>query len=318
MSILIAIVSFAAVICFLVFIHELGHYLVARWNGVHVHTFSVGMGPTINLFGYRLERIDKNGTLWRMAWLPIGGYVMMAGAEEIDPQTGKMQPSAIDRGIDPQNYYGTKSPWQRMAIAVAGPLANFLFAIVAFAAIFFFNGEVKIAAVIGDVTPDSPAAVAGLQTGDKVVELNGQAVEDYQNMRIIVALNPEQTMPMVVLRDGEQVELSITPARLEKDGTGYIGVGISGEYESIEHGVFSATWRGVEQTANMTVLQTVGIYKIITGQMEASKSVAGPIGIAQMAGESTQNGGLMGLLGMTIMFSIVLGYMNLLPIPVLE
>jgi regulator of sigma E protease len=193
---------FLVVLTVLVFIHELGHFAVARLCGVRVEVFSIGFGP--ELFG----RTDRTGTRWKFSWLPLGGYVRMFGQEEnvIEGEAARPLTDA-ERKVS----FKDKSVWQRMAIVVAGPAANFLFAIVVLALIYGFTGKPFIPPVVGVVTPGSAAADAGLQTRDRILALNGAPVAEFGDIEIKVQLNLDQPLAITVDRAGQQLELTAHP-----------------------------------------------------------------------------------------------------------
>jgi regulator of sigma E protease len=193
---------FLVVLTVLVFIHELGHFAVARWCGVRVEVFSIGFGP--ELFGFT----DRTGTRWKFSWLPLGGYVRMFGQDENVIEGEAARPlSDAERKVS----FKDKNVGQRMAIVAAGPAANFLFAIVVLALIYVFVGKPYIDPVVGVVTPGSAAANAGLQTRDRIVSMNGSPVSEFGDIEIIVQLNLDQPLAIVLDRAGKQIELTAHP-----------------------------------------------------------------------------------------------------------
>ena len=202
--------AFLVALSVLVFFHELGHYLVARWNGVRVEVFSIGFGR--ELFGWT----DSHGTRWKFSIMPLGGYVKMfgdvnaasAGAAEVESMT----PAEKDV------CFHTKRVGQRAAIVFAGPLANYILAVVILALLYIFIGQQSTPAVVNEVLPGSAAATAGIRPGDKVVMVDGCAIERFEELRQVVSLRPDQTMQMDVLRDGHIVHLTVTPRRHQLPG----------------------------------------------------------------------------------------------------
>ncbi|MGI9493221.1 MAG: RIP metalloprotease RseP [Geminicoccaceae bacterium] len=193
------VIPFLVVLTILVFVHEYGHYIVARWNGVRVDVFSVGFGK--ELFGYT----DKAGTRWKFSLLPLGGYVKMHGDADASSST-------IDEvaARDPDSF-PAKNVLQRMAIIFAGPLANILFAAVALAFVFAVVGRPFTPAVVGKVQGESPAAIAGLQTYDRIVAVDGSDIESLEELRTIERHSAGVEMLLTVDREGQQLELSMTP-----------------------------------------------------------------------------------------------------------
>jgi regulator of sigma E protease len=193
---------FLIALTLLVFIHELGHFAVARWCGVRVEVFSIGFGP--ELFG----RTDRLGTRWKFSWLPLGGYVRMFGQADSALEGEAARPmSDAERAVS----FKEKHVWQRMAIVAAGPAANFLFAIVVLAVLYLAMGRPYLDPVVGVVTPGSAAADAGLQTGDRILAMNGSAVAEFGDIEPIVQLNLEHPLVINVDRNGKQLALTAHP-----------------------------------------------------------------------------------------------------------
>jgi regulator of sigma E protease len=307
------LIPFLVVLTVLVFVHELGHYLLARRNGVRVDVFSIGFGPEI--FG----RTDKAGTRWKFSLIPLGGYVKMFGDANAASQPGE----AGDVPPDQQQYaFQYKRLRQRAWIVAAGPLANFLFAIVVLAGLFMIYGQPYTPPVVGQVQPDSAAAEAGIQPGDRIVAIGGTSIERFEEVQRIVRLNPDSQLTIAVRRDGERVEVSARPTRTEVTDNfgnehviGLLGVTRSGmEYR--RHGPVRALLQAGEETAALTVgtLQAVG--QIISGTRSAEE-LGGPIRIAQMSGEVADTG-TVNLIWFMAVLSINLGLINLFPIPMLD
>ena len=203
---LIVIPAFLFVLTVVVFFHELGHFIVARWCGVTVRTFSVGFGPEI--FGF----YDKHGTRWRFAWIPLGGYVRFLddmNAASVPDTDALEEMTAEERA----GAFQAKSLPKRAAVVAAGPIANFILAIVIYAGLFSIVGQRVIEPRIDKVTPNSPAASVGLKAGDMVLEIDGQSIDSFVEIRRIEAINAEQPLQIVVLRDGRKLEFEAAPER---------------------------------------------------------------------------------------------------------
>jgi regulator of sigma E protease len=193
---------FLVALTVLVFIHELGHFLVARWCGVRVEVFSIGFGP--ELFGFS----DKTGTRWKVSWLPLGGYVRMFGQDDSVIEGEAARPmTAAERAVS----FKHKSVGRRMAIVAAGPAANFLFAVVVLALIYGIVGQRHSDPVIGTVTPNSAAAQAGLQAGDRILALNGNRIDEYGDIDAVVQLNLDKPLDISLDRSGQQLAVTAHP-----------------------------------------------------------------------------------------------------------
>src|SRR5680860_1009705 len=201
-TILSYLLPFLFVLTVVVFIHELGHFLVARWCGVAVKVFSIGFGPEI--FGF----YDSKGTRWRVSWIPLGGYVKFIDDENVASASGRKVFEALPEAERKRSFQG-KSLGQRAAIVAAGPIANFILAILIFTAIFSAFGERITAAKVDAVSANSAAERAGFQPGDSVVSIDGTAINSFTAMQRIVAMSPEEELHFVVDRGGSTVDLSL-------------------------------------------------------------------------------------------------------------
>jgi regulator of sigma E protease len=313
-SVSIAIVGFVLILSVLVFIHEMGHYLVARWNGVKVEVFSIGFGREI--FGWN----DKSGTRWKVSLLPLGGYVKMFGdADAASTPDGNLREMTEE---EKQVSFHHKRLGQRSAVVAAGPAANFLLAIVLLAGLFLVSGQPYTPTVIGQVMDDSPAKAAGFEPNDRIIAIDGKEVERFEDLQRIVALSPGEDIVFTVLRDGREVELPTTirsdtaeDSSGNRSTRGYLGVGRSGvEYREI--GPLTAVGAAFTETWNLTIGTLKAVGQIITGQRGADE-LGGPIRIAEMSGQALELG-----IGTVIWFaavlSINLGLINLFPVPMLD
>ena len=307
--------AFAFLITVVVFIHELGHYSIGKWCGIGVETFSIGMGKQI--WGKR----DKSGTLWRIAILPIGGYVKFYGDE--DP-TGKKSHSTEDKAND-QNFHN-KSVWKKIATTAAGPLFNFILAILIFSMIFLFRGESLVQPFIGDVVKGSPAYNSGLKTGDEIISVNGEDIFSFNDLRDHVMQSSNEELSLTLIRDGSQINISLMPeVVVSKDrfGSEYSSarIGVMGSQnpnhmELIRYGFFESFFRGTKETYNLSSKILVYLGNLISGR-ESIDQMGGPIKIVQISGEIS-NYGIIPLLALIAAISVNLGIINLLPIPVLD
>lgn len=308
------VVPFLIVLTVLVFVHELGHFLVARYFGVRVEVFSVGFGREI--FGWT----DRTGTRWKFSLIPLGGYVKMFGDANAASQPG----SDVD-ALPPEDRayaFQTKPLHARTAIVAAGPLANFLFALVVLTGLFMVVGQRFTPPVAGEIVADSAAAAAGIQPGDRFVELNGKTIERFEDIQRIVRPSAGRSLDAVVLRDGEPVTLTLVPRPSEvtdpfgnTEQIGLVGITRS-SIDYMRHGPVEAVWRSAGEIWEISVgtLQAVG--QIIVGSRSAEQ-LGGPLRIAQMSGTVAESGVVPVLWFMTVL-SINLGLINLFPVPMLD
>ncbi|HMA48253.1 MAG TPA: RIP metalloprotease RseP [Magnetospirillaceae bacterium] len=309
------VIVFLAILTVVVFVHELGHYLVARWCGVKIETFSIGFGP--ELFGW----YDKAGTRWRISALPLGGYVKMFGdADPASTPDSNREFTAAEKAV----AFQYKTVWQRIAVVFAGPAMNFIFGIVALAILLAVYGEPRNAPVIDQVQENSAAAEVGLQKGDRVVEAAGQQVKSWQDLQKIIQMSVGEPIPLVVTRDDQRVELLAHPQI--KEVTDLFGnvhktplLGIlpdTAATELVRFNPATALWESVTQTWDMVGSTLKGIGQMILGERDSSE-VGGPLRIAKGAGAAAKIG-LGGVAYYIILLSINLGLFNLFPVPLLD
>ncbi|MHC8493801.1 RIP metalloprotease RseP [Thalassospira sp. SM2505] len=305
------LLAFLFVLSVLVFVHEYGHYWVAIKNGVKVEAFSIGFGP--ELFGWK----DKKGTRWKVSLIPLGGYVKMFG--DMNPASAGQRD---DLNAEEEKYaFHHKGVGARAAIVFAGPLANFVFAIIVFTFLFAAVGQQRALPVVGDVLENSPAASAGLLSDDQVIAINGATVEWFSELSDIVRNHPAQTLAITVLRDGQSLELSVTPDSVTADENGvtqtFGRLGITaGAFDTSRDGVIEAVGRAFETAYSLTTQTFSALGEMVSGDRDSSE-LGGPIRIAQMSGQVAE-GGLGPLLFFMGYLSISLGLINLMPVPVLD
>ena len=307
------VLPFILVLTVLVFVHEMGHYLAARRCGVRVEVFSIGFGPEI--FGFTA----KSGTRWKFSAIPFGGYVRMFGEQAPDKQTGDVAHSEQEIEV---SFYN-KSLRQRAWIVFAGPLANFLFAIVVLAGLFSIVGQPYTPADVGKVIPGSAAEEAGLKPGDIFVKIDSTEIKRFEQVVRIVQLSPGRRLSVIVTRNGNEVRLTVVPKATEvtqfgsKQTIGRLGVSRSGgDMVFIRHDPLTAVWEASVRTVVLTgnILDALG--QIISGQRNA-KELGGPVRIAQISGDMAQAGIIM-IIQFAAILSINLGLINLFPIPLLD
>jgi len=312
------LVPFIFVLGLVVFFHEFGHYLVGRWCGVKVDAFSMGIGPEI--FAYT----TKNGERWRIAALPLGGYVKFHGdanATSTTPDAAVASMSKAERDVT----FGGQSVAKRAAIVVAGPLANFALAIVIFAGIFYTYGRHIIVPRVIAVQENSAAAVAGFKAGDLIVAVNGKEIESFSDMQRIVSTHADVAVVFKVQRETGVQDLTATPRMRELKGPfgrfriGVLGVEASNQGANVyekSYGVIDSTRLAVDET--IFVLERTAAY--IGGLFLGNESVdqlSGPIGTAAVAGEMAKIS-FGALLNLAAILSISIGILNLLPVPMLD
>lgn len=300
------IIGLVIVLGVLIFFHELGHFLVAKAFGVGVEKFSLGFGP-------KLVSKKMGGTEYRISALPLGGYVKMVGEQpdaEVDPE-------------DIEFSFNHKPVYQRMLIVAAGPFFNFVLCVVIFFLVFSAIGVMEMKPVIGEVSSDSPAQEAGLESGDEVVDIGGSSIDTWQEMAEIVSGSRGDPVVITLERDGEQKQLTITPQKKtvedifgEEHERYVIGITAAGETESARLNPIDAMGESLTRTWLIIKLTVVSVVKLIQGTLSLD-TLGGPIMIAEMAGEQVEHGAV-SLLSFIALVSVNLGILNLLPVPVLD
>ncbi|HEX4172400.1 MAG TPA: RIP metalloprotease RseP [Acetobacteraceae bacterium] len=297
--------AFVVVLGVLVFFHELGHYLAARWCRVHVEVFSIGFGPAIATWR------DRVGTVWKVAWLPLGGYVKLHGQERPDMPL----PEAAQR--IPGRVFHEKPVGSRALVVAAGPIANFLLAMVLFALLFATAGRPIILPVAGDVMPNSAAARAGIQVNDRIVSIAGTPTRTFEDVQRIITAHPDEMLPITIKRGDEEKTLSVLTEAHETGGrrVGMLGIrGGSMEFDRLSPP--QALIGGVTQTWQVTAETIGGLWQMVSGQ-RGTEDLGGPLRIAQLSGQVAQLG-LGSLISFIAVLSVNLGLINLFPIPVLD
>jgi regulator of sigma E protease len=306
------VIPFLIVLTILVFVHELGHYLIARYNKVKIEVFSIGFGP--ELFGWN----DSAGTRWKISAIPLGGYVRFFGDADA---SSRPDANSLDKMNSEEKSMSlhSKRVGQRMAVAVAGPMANFLFAIAIFSGLFVIKGEPILPAVIGEVVPGKIAEKSGLKAGDKLISLNGIVAKDFYDLRDLIINNKGKDVDVRFTRDGAEQTIQIKMVETDAAGNqkpiGVIGIKPSlPEYHKVNP--LTAVTHAVEKTWTTCVEALTGIGQMLVGK-RSSEELGGLLSIGDMAGKSAK-GGIAALLVFMAFLSINLGLINLLPIPVLD
>jgi regulator of sigma E protease len=298
--------AFVVVLGVLVFVHELGHYLAARWCGVHVEVFSIGFGSAIASWS------DRVGTRWKLAWLPLGGYVRMHGQERPEHATPEVQAAWI-----PGRTFHDKPVAARAIIVAAGPIANFVLAMVLFAALFATSGRPYALATVGGVLANSAAARAGLKVDDTITAIDGMPTASFEDIQHIVVARPDQKLTLTIHRGEQTMDVPVVTESREASGHRVGILGISGGkigYQQLSLG--EAIWGGVQQTWDVTRETVVGVAQMIGGS-RGTADLGGPLRIAQLSGQVAELG-IASLVSFIAVLSVNLGLVNLFPIPVLD
>ncbi|MRI83005.1 MAG: RIP metalloprotease RseP [Nitratiruptor sp.] len=293
------------VLSLLIFIHELGHFTAARAFGVKVERFSIGFGPI-------LASKECCGTQWALSAFPLGGYVKMKGQDDLDP---------LKRSDDPDSY-NAKPPWQRIIILLAGPFANFFLAFLLYTAIALIGLE-ELTPRIGEILPNSPAQEAGLRPGDRIVAINGKPIQTWSQLSHTIAKSQGTPLRLLIERQGEMVQLTITPKRMksrnifgEEVQRPMLGISPGGETTTIRYSLLEALRIGWQKTIDASLFIVKGIEKMVEGAIPA-KELGGVITIMDVTAKASQVG-LVALLSLTALISVNLAILNLLPIPALD
>jgi regulator of sigma E protease len=332
-DIAISVASFVAVLSIVVFVHEFGHFQVARWFKVKVDSFSIGFGPEI------LARTSKAGIRWRLSALPLGGYVKFTGdKDEASTPDFNAPPADASSGLLHAQPVGV-----RAAVVAAGPAANFVFAIIVYWIMFGALGETIQRPIISKVDPAGAAAAAGLLAGDEITAINGQKIISFLQIQSKVVVAAKQPLDIEIKRGTQTLTLVATPKAVERktpfgdmETQGALGIEATASRDTVKqisYGPIEAGGRAVEQTVSVVNTQINFIGALLRGGMSAGH-LSGPLGIGQIAGKVTENSiegagpnatagevaqsVFLGLVKLMAVLSISIGFMNLLPLPVLD
>ncbi len=309
---------FLLVLTIVVFVHELGHFLVARWCGVGVKTFSIGFGP--ELLGWN----DRRGTRWRIALIPLGGYVKFVGDDGAASTPDREGLAAM--GADEwATSFPAQSVGKRAAIVAAGPIANLLLAVAVFTALFVSAGRLDILPRVGAVTSGSAAESAGIRPGDLLVEIDGVKIANFLDIMRQVSGRAGQPTAVGIDRDGRRLDLMVTPRLVEEKGRfgtqrrGLLGIQASADPADrrlVRFGPIDGLAAGIAET--WFVIERTGSYVagVFSGR-ESADQLGGPIRVAQISGE-VAGGGFLALLNLVALLSVSIGLLNLVPIPMLD
>lgn len=313
------LVPFLIVLVVIVFVHEMGHYLVARWNDVAIESFSIGFGP--ELIGWH----DKHGTRWKISAIPLGGYVKFVG----DMNAASAPDGEALDDIPPEQrgrlfYY--KNVWQRIAIVAAGPAANILFTFVILYCMLLGLGRYTIEARIDGISPESPAAQSELLVDDVVLAVDGYAVRSFSDFQKIIATSPNREIPFLIERNGREIEVRVTTgSRMQEDRLGnnteigFLGVSRDATQEEVRFvrpGPIEAIGITIEEIVFIIDRSFKFLGELLVGRGDVEQ-LGGPVKIAKISGEAASIG-IFSLISLTALLSLNIGIFNLFPIPLLD
>lgn len=318
------LVPFVVLLGILVFVHELGHFLVAKFVGVKVEEFSLGFGK--ELWGFN----DRSGTRWKVCAIPLGGYVKMFGDADAASATESEEVKSLSEE-DLKKTFTAQPPSKKLAITLAGPAANYLFAIAIFTTIFFFLGRLTFPPIIGEVLEGGAAQAAGIMKNDRVLEINGKKIDTFADLQREVDLSVDKKADVVIQRGEEVLNIHVTLKELEVPTSEYdsenapkqqkLLLGVRSvnavELDKKELSFFESVKEACSETWDITTATLRGVGQMLTGK-RAPDDVGGVIRIAEMSGDISKERGLIDFTVFMALLSINLGLINLFPIPVLD
>ncbi len=313
------IIPFVLVLSLLVFVHEMGHYLVGRWSGIRILAFSVGFGP--ELVGFT----DRHGTRWKLSLIPLGGYVRFFGDEDASSKPDDEVLATMTDEERARSFAGAKL-WKRAATVAAGPIANFILAIAIFTVLFSIYGRSVADPVVAEVKPGSAAAEAGIIPGDLLIAIDGGKVQTFDDVRRYVSIRPEQKIVVTIERNGETRDVPMVPVRTDmtdqfgnKIEIGLIGIVTNQEVGHFRVQTYSPTEalrEGTVQTWHIVTGTFKYIGNLVSGYMKPDQ-LGGPIRVAQASGQMATLG-VAAVLQLAAVLSVSIGLLNLMPVPVLD
>lgn len=318
------LVPFIVLLGILVFVHELGHFLIAKMLGVRVEEFSIGFGK--ELWGFN----DKSGTRWKVSAIPLGGYVKMYGDADASSATSSDEVKGLSEA-EKKQAFPYQSPYKKLAITLAGPATNYLFAILVFAGIFFFMGKINFPPVVGEVIPGGAAEKAGVQANDRILKINGKEIANFGDLQREIELSADRKALLEIKRGEEIVSVPVNLQEMEIDATLYdkteapkvkkVMLGVRSvnvvEVDNKKLSLLEAFKEASIETWNITDATLRGVGQMLTGA-RAADDVGGVIRIAEMTGDISKQKGWIDFMVFMALLSINLGLINLFPIPVLD
>lgn len=313
------ILPYILILSLLVFIHEMGHYLAGRLSGIRVLAFSVGFGP--ELVGFT----DRHGTRWKVSAIPLGGYVRFFGDADAASMPDGTAIEELSEAEKAQTLNGAKL-WKRAVTVAAGPIANFLLAIVIFAVMFGTMGKPVSDPVVADLKQGSAAEAAGIERGDVLIALDGRSIETFDDVVRYITMRPEVPVTVTVRRAGQEMDFPVVPKRavttdrfgnsMEVGQIGIITDQKAGNFRIVKLSPLQAVWEGIRQTGHIVTGTFDYIGNMIAGRMNADQ-LGGPVRVVQASGEMATLG-IIALLNLAAVLSVSLGLLNLMPVPVLD
>ena len=314
------VVPFLILLGVLVFVHEFGHFIVARMTGVSVSAFSIGFGKEL------WSVTDKKVTVWKISAIPLGGYCQFLGDADESSSTSEVDLSKYSEE-EKKHLFATQKPLKKLAISIAGPLFNYLFAFVTFFGLFYFVGSYDIPPVVSEVIEDSPAQKAGIMKGDRLVEINGKQINDWSDINKEVSIAIEQ-VDLKIKRGEENISVTVPLVSMDyaydetEKPIKRKMIGIKGEAKQFkivkDNFNFTESLRkSAEEVYNVTDMTLRGVWQMIIGE-RSGEDVGGIIRIAEMSGDISRTRGLLDFLYFMALLSINLGLINLFPIPLLD
>jgi regulator of sigma E protease len=313
------LIPFIFVLAIVIFVHEMGHFLVGRWCGVGVDAFSIGFGP--EMFGWT----DRQGTRWKVSVIPLGGYVKFTGDLNVSSAPDPDELSQMDEATRSLSFHH-KSVGRRAMIVAAGPAANFILAILIFAGLAYFNGKQVLEPRVAAVVEGSAAEAAGFAPDDLILSIDGREVVGFSDLQRIVSSSAGDDLVFEVERDGEIETLLVTPVRTEQETAfgrhriGMIGLQAVNDPQAVRHityGPLQSLGHGVSETYFVIDRTVDYLGKLVTGR-ESADQLSGPIRIAKVSGDVASLGGILGLVSLTALLSVSIGFINLFPVPMLD
>ena len=300
LDLLRTILAFTFEIGVLIFVHELGHYLAARSQGVTVETFSIGFGPAL------LKHKAKSGTVWQVSAVPLGGYVKMQG-------WGEEQSAASSR----PGSFGAAPLGSKAVIVAAGPLANLLLAVMVYAGLFMTAGQLTTQPVLSQIQPGSPAAASHLLAGDRVLAIGSSPIKNFVDLQQIVVAHPDSVLDFTIARAGKQLMLPVTVGQATMDGTEIGRLGVVGTDSSLKRLMPGQAVAAAFQETGQQISGWFAGMSALVVQHRGLRDLAGPLGIAQISGQAAALG-VVAMINLIALLSINLGLVNLIPIPILD